>query len=66
MSYTRVVNSGEEVDIEGFGIFHNSDVVVVTVPARKGRNPQTGKEIQIKAKKVAKFKAGAALANSVK
>jgi nucleoid DNA-binding protein len=46
----RVVNSGEEVDIEEFGIFHNSDVVVVTVPARKGRNPQTGKEIQIKAK----------------
>jgi DNA-binding protein HU-beta len=46
----RVVNSGEEVDIEEFGIFHNSDVVVITVPARKGRNPQTGKEIQIKAK----------------
>jgi len=62
----RVVNSGEEVDIEEFGIFHNSDVIVVTAPARKGRNPQTGSTIQIKAKKVAKFKAGAALANTVK
>ncbi|MBL4593033.1 MAG: HU family DNA-binding protein, partial [Flavobacteriales bacterium] len=34
--------------------------------ARSGRNPQTGATIQIKAKKVAKFKAGKALAESVK
>ena len=33
---------------------------------RTGRNPQTGATIQIKAKKVAKFKAGKALANTVK
>lgn len=34
--------------------------------ARTGRNPQTGKEIKIAAKKVAKFKAGKALADTVK
>ncbi|MCC6401932.1 MAG: HU family DNA-binding protein, partial [Flavobacteriales bacterium] len=34
--------------------------------ARKGRNPQTGKEIKIAAKKVVKFKAGADLSNKVK
>lgn len=34
--------------------------------ARTGRNPQTGKEIKIAAKKVAKFKAGKALAETVK
>lgn len=34
--------------------------------ARIGRNPQTGKEIKIAAKKVAKFKAGKALADTVK
>ena len=36
-----------------------------TREARKGRNPQTGKVINIKAKKVAKFKAGAELAKKV-
>ncbi|MBH46933.1 MAG: hypothetical protein CME71_02050 [Halobacteriovorax sp.] len=34
--------------------------------ARTGRNPQTGKEIKIAAKRVAKFKAGKALADTVK
>ena len=33
--------------------------------ARKGRNPQTGEEIQIKAARVAKFKAGKALKDSL-
>ncbi|MCR4798908.1 MAG: HU family DNA-binding protein [Bacteroidales bacterium] len=33
--------------------------------ARKGRNPQTGKEIKIAAKKVAQFKAGKALSEKV-
>lgn len=36
------------------------------IKARIGRNPQTGATIQIKAKTVAKFKAGAALASQVK
>jgi DNA-binding protein HU-beta len=33
--------------------------------ARKGRHPQTGAEIKIKAKKVAKFAAGKALKDAV-
>ena len=33
--------------------------------ARKGRNPQTGKEIKIAAKKVVKFKAGKKLSDKV-
>jgi DNA-binding protein HU-beta len=41
----------------GFGTFSVSERA-----ARKGRNPQTGKEIQIAAKKVVKFKAGSGLA----
>jgi DNA-binding protein HU-beta len=70
----RVVNSGEEVDIEEFGIFYNSDVVVVMAPAQKGRSPQTGKEISIAAKGLSQKEISmltdaarrAALANSVK
>jgi len=37
----------------GFGTFW-----VLNRKARRGRNPQTGEELQISAKKVAKFKAG--------
>lgn len=33
--------------------------------ARKGKNPQTGKEIKIAAKKVVKFKAGKKLSDKV-
>ncbi|OHE21408.1 MAG: DNA-binding protein [Syntrophobacterales bacterium RBG_19FT_COMBO_59_10] len=44
----------------GFGTFS-----VVKRKAREGRNPQTGKTIKIAAKKVIKFKAGKALADTV-
>ncbi|MDA3891470.1 MAG: HU family DNA-binding protein [Salinivirgaceae bacterium] len=47
---------GESIQLIGFGTFSISERA-----ARKGRNPQTGKEIQIAAKKVAKFKPGKAL-----
>jgi len=47
---------GENVQLIGFGTF-----AVVNKPAREGRNPLTGATIKIAAKKVAKFKAGAAL-----
>ena len=49
-----------KVTLVGFGTFSVSKRA-----ARKGRNPQTGKEINIKAKKVAKFKAGVELAKRV-
>jgi nucleoid DNA-binding protein len=47
------LKKGEPVTLVGFGTFS-----VAKRAARKGRNPQTGKEIKIKAKKVPKFTAG--------
>ncbi|MEF8793673.1 HU family DNA-binding protein [Thiohalorhabdus sp.] len=55
------LSKGEDVGIVGFGTFSVSER-----PARQGRNPQTGKPIQIKATKVPKFKAGKNLKESVK
>lgn len=51
------LKKGERVGLVGFGSFSISQR-----SARKGRNPQTGKEITIAAKKVVKFKPGADLA----
>lgn len=61
---TAAVAKGENVQFIGFGTFS-----VQERAARTGRNPQTGKEMKIAAKKVVRFKAGAALtaaANPVK
>jgi DNA-binding protein HU-beta len=55
------LRAGNRVALVGFGSFSVSERA-----ARKGRNPQTGKEINIAAKKVVKFKAGADLSNTVK
>ncbi len=56
-SFTKTVidtlKDGDKVTLVGFGTFSVSER-----SARTGRNPQTGKEIKIAAKKVAKFKAG--------
>lgn len=60
-STTGALKSGDRVALVGFGSFS-----VSTRSARKGRNPQTGKEIDIPAKKVVKFKAGADLSHGVK
>ena len=57
---TDALKKGDRVALVGFGSFS-----VSTRAARKGRNPQTGKEINIAAKKVVKFKAGAELASAV-
>ena len=46
---------GEKVKISGFGNF-----VVRCKNSRKGRNPQTGEEIKIKASKTVRFKPGKA------
>ncbi len=54
------LSKGDKVTLVGFGTFSVSKRA-----ARVGRNPRTGKEIKIKAKKVAKFKAGAELAKKV-
>ncbi len=57
---TKALKKGDSVALVGFGSFK-----VAKRAARKGRNPQTGKEIKIAAKKVVKFKAGAELAGKV-
>ncbi|SES86393.1 HU family DNA-binding protein [Prevotella sp. kh1p2] len=51
---------GDKVQLIGFGTFS-----VNKRPAREGINPSTKKKITIAAKKVAKFKAGAELADAV-
>jgi len=55
------LKDGEKVQLIGFGTFEVRDRA-----ARKGRNPQTGAEIQIPASKVPAFKAGKALKDIVK
>ena len=58
---TETLASGERVQVIGFG-----SVEVRDRAARKGRNPQTGEEIEIPATKVPAFKAGKGLKDSVK
>lgn len=58
---TKALKKGDRVALVGFGSFS-----VSKREARKGRNPQSGREITIPAKKVVKFKAGADLAKIVK
>ncbi len=58
---SKALKKGDRVALVGFGSFS-----VAKRAARKGRNPQTGKEIKIAAKKVVKFKAGSDLSNKVK
>ena len=55
-SVTEELSGGGEVALVGFGTYKVNERA-----ARKGRNPQTGAEIQIAAAKVPSFKAGKAL-----
>ncbi|MFD1600171.1 HU family DNA-binding protein [Halobellus rarus] len=57
---TKALKKGDRLSLGGFGSFSISKR-----SARTGRNPQTGKEIQIAAKNVVKFKAGAELSKAV-
>ena len=57
---TDALKKDDRISLIGFGSFSISKR-----SARTGRNPQTGKEIQIPAKNVVKFKAGAELSKSV-
>jgi len=58
---TKALKKGDRVALVGFGSF-----AVAKRAARTGRNPQTGKEIKIAAKKVVKFKPGSELVGTVK
>lgn len=57
---TNALKGGDRISLVGFGSFS-----VSSREARTGRNPQTGKEIKIAAKKVVRFKAGAELSGAV-
>ncbi|MFN3918540.1 MAG: HU family DNA-binding protein [Flavobacteriales bacterium] len=56
----KALKKGDKIALVGFGSF-----AVSKRAARKGRNPQTGKEIKIAAKNVVRFKAGADLSAKV-
>ena len=58
---TDALKSNDKVILVGFGTFSTS-----VRSARKGRNPQTGAEINIAEKKVVRFKPGAELSEKVK
>jgi DNA-binding protein HU-beta len=59
-SIAKALANNESVTLIGFGSFS-----VSTRAARTGRNPQTGKEIQIAEKKVVKFRPGKKLTDSI-
>ena len=59
-SVTDALKGGDRVGLVGFGSFSVSER-----GARTGINPQTKATIQIPAKKVVKFKAGAELSDAV-
>ena len=55
------LKKGQRVQLVGFGTFS-----VKQRKARLGRNPKTGEQIQIKARKVPAFSAGSELKNSLR
>ena len=57
---TEELKKGEKIQLVGFGTFEVSNRA-----ARTGKNPQTGKAIDIPASKAPKFKAGKALKDTI-
>lgn len=57
---TEALRAGDQVVLTGFGSFSTGER-----SARTGRDPRTGKPIQIKAARVAKFKVGKLLKEAV-
>lgn len=58
---TKALKKGDKMSLTGFGTFS-----VAKRKARTGRNPRTGREINIAATKVARFKPGNKLRQAVK
>jgi DNA-binding protein HU-beta len=56
----KTLKKGDKLTLVGFGTFSVSKRA-----ARKGRNPQTGATIKIKARKVARFKASKELSGTL-
>ena len=59
-SMKEALKRGERIEIRGFGSFH-----VKLVDAREGRNPKTGEEVHIPAKRTPFFKVGQELKDRV-
>ena len=59
-SMTEALKQGERIEIRGFGSFQ-----VKVREAREGRNPKTGEEVQIPAKRTPFFKVGKELKEKV-
>ena len=57
----KTLISGEEVKVSGFGNFQLKDK-----PSRPGRNPRTGEDVEITARRVVTFKSGQKLKKKVK
>ncbi len=60
LAIAESLKKGDKVTLVGFGTFS-----VSKRDARQGRNPQTGKTIEIPAKNIVKFKAGSKLSDAV-
>ena len=58
--FEEVLVKGDDINFVGWGKFE-----VKETAARTGRNPKTGEEVAIAAKKVVKFKAGKGLADKI-
>ena len=54
------LRKGEEVTLVGFGTFYAGKR-----EARTGRNPRTGAQVQIRAARLPKFRAGKALKDAI-
>jgi DNA-binding protein HU-beta len=57
---SNALSNGDKVTLVGFGTFTTTER-----SARKGRNPKTGEVIDIPAKRVAKFKPGSGLNETI-
>ena len=59
-SMTNALTNGENIEIRGFG-----SITIKHYESYTGRNPKTGKEIEVKAKKLPFFKVGKDLREAV-
>ena len=59
-SMTAALQRGERIEIRGFGVFRMD-----TRPPRTGRNPRTGHPVQVGAKKIIRFRAAQAIAETL-
>jgi integration host factor subunit beta len=56
----QALAGGRRIEIRGFGTFH-----VTIMRARSGRNPKTGKLVEVPAKRVVRFKASSSLVREI-